>query len=92
MPDLKMITYCNIREALPACLRVLCGHTRAFFFACLGGGGLYAGAPPISIPDEQGKIAFGRSSTEDSAVRPFDAWCRYVDCFVRYIRGYDFST
>ena len=32
---------------------------KSFFFACLGGGGLYAGAPPISMPDEQGKIAFG---------------------------------
>jgi fatty-acyl-CoA synthase len=28
-----------------------------FFFACLGGGGIYAGLPPISMPDEQGKIA-----------------------------------
>lgn len=30
---------------------------KAFFYACLGGGGLYARKPPISHPDEQAEIA-----------------------------------
>ena len=32
---------------------------KAFFFACLGGGGMYARKPPISLPDEQADIAEG---------------------------------
>lgn len=30
---------------------------KAFFFACLGGGGMYVQKPPISTPGEQGEIA-----------------------------------
>ena len=30
---------------------------KAFFFACLGGGGMYARKPPIENPSEQGDIA-----------------------------------
>lgn len=30
---------------------------KAFFFACLGGGGMYVRKPPISEPQEQGEIA-----------------------------------
>ncbi len=30
---------------------------KAFFYACLGGGGLYARKPPIKLPQEQGDIA-----------------------------------
>jgi len=30
---------------------------KAFFFACLGGGGLYAGKPPITTPQQQADIA-----------------------------------
>jgi len=30
---------------------------KAFFYACLGGGGLYARKPPITAPEEQGEIA-----------------------------------
>lgn len=30
---------------------------KAFFFACLGGGGMYVRKPPISAPHEQGELA-----------------------------------